>query len=91
MLPSDPDHGRVVIYEFLDSASATAAAQEQAMYLKTGVALVQFPPQTRFLLRVVGSTVVFYAWSASNSPDPAGVDGVATAVRSIGFDVPVPN
>ncbi len=91
VLSADPDHGRVVIYEFLDSPSATAAAQEQAMYLKTGVALVQFPPQTRFMLRVVGSTVVFYAWSAGNSSDPAGVEAVATAVRSIGFDVPVPN
>lgn len=91
ILSKDPDHGRVVIYEFPDSPTATTAAREQASYLKTGVALVQFPPQTRFLLRVVGSTVVFYAWSATNSPDPAGVDAVATAVASIGFDVPVPN
>ncbi|MES2211233.1 MAG: hypothetical protein V4515_13795 [Chloroflexota bacterium] len=91
VIAADPDHGRVVIYEFLDSAAATVAAQEQASYVASGVGLVQFPPQTQFALRVVGSTVVFYAWSAANAPDPGQAAAVATALATLGFGVPVPN
>ncbi len=91
VIPTDPEHGRVVIYEFLDSAVATGAAREQAAYGACGVGRVQFPPQTQFSLRVVGSTVVFYAWSSTDSPDPGRLTAVATALATLGFEVPVPN
>ncbi len=91
IVPADPDHGRILIYEFRDTGAATVAAQEQAAYVASGVGRVQFPPQTQFTLRVVGSTVVFYAFSTSDVPDPERASGIATALASLGFEVPVPN
>ncbi|MBI3746433.1 MAG: hypothetical protein HY264_07935 [Chloroflexi bacterium] len=89
VIPNDPDHGRIVIYEFLSTADATAAANEQAVYLASGVGRVQFTPDTQFTVRVVGSTVVFYAWSAAGSPDATRAGAVATALATLGFAVPV--
>jgi hypothetical protein len=91
VIPNDPDHGRIVIYEFLSNPDATSAAQEQAAYLASGVGRVQFTPDTKFTLRVVGSTVVFYAWAEANSPDPTRAAAVATALGSVGFEVQVPS
>ena len=91
IVPADPDHGRILIYEFRDTGAATVAAQEQAAYVSSGVGRVQFPPQTRFTLRVVGSTVIFYAYSTEDVPDPESASGIATALAGLGFEVPVPN
>jgi hypothetical protein len=91
VIPDDPDHGRIVIYEFPNSADATAAAQEQATYLASGVGRVQFPTDTQFTLRVVGATVVFYDWSAANSHDPTRAAVVSTALETLGFPVAVPS
>ena len=91
VIPDDPDHGRIVIYEFLSTADATAAAEEQATYVAGGVGRVQFPTGTRFVLRVVGSTVVFYAWSGGSAPDPTRAEAIATALETQGFGVPVPS
>jgi hypothetical protein len=91
IIPGDPDHGRIVIYEFLSTADATTAAQEQATYLASGVGRVQFTPDTQFTLRVDGSTVVFYSWAAANSPDPTRAAAIATALGTVGFGVPVPS
>lgn len=90
VIPNDPDHGRIVIYEFLSTTDATSAAQEQATYLASGVGRVQFTPDTQFTLRVVGSTVVFYSWAVANSPDPTQATAVSTALETLGFGVPVP-
>jgi hypothetical protein len=90
VIPDDPDHGLIVIYEFLSTADATSAAQEQAAYVASGVGRVQFTPDTQFTIRVVGSTVVFYDWAAANSPDPAKAQAVSTALETLGFGVPVP-
>lgn len=91
VVPADPDHGRIVIYEFRDTGAATAAAQEQAAYVSSGVGRVQFPPQTRFTLRVVGSTVLFYPFLTADVPDPDRAAGIAAALAGLGFEVPVPN
>ena len=91
IVPADPDHGRILIYEFRDTGAATVAAQEQAAYVSSGVGRVQFPPQTQFTLRVVGSTVVFYAYSTADVPDPESASGIAAALAGLGFEVPVPN
>jgi hypothetical protein len=90
ILPTDPDHGRIVIYEFLTPDAASSAAGEQAAYLASGVGRVQFPPDTRFTLRVVGSTVVFFAWSPGSSPDP-GTGQISDALSTLGIEVPIPN
>jgi hypothetical protein len=91
VIPGDPDHGRIVIYEFLSTPDATSAAQEQATYLASGVGRVQFTPDTQFTLRVVGQTVVFYYWAAANSPDPTRAAAVAAVLGTVGFEVAVPS
>ncbi len=91
VIPTDPDHGRLVIYEFRDTGTATVAAQEQASYVSSGVGRVQFPPQTQFTLRVVGSTVVFYPYATADVPDPERATAIAAALANLGFEVPVPN
>jgi hypothetical protein len=90
ILPADPDHGRIVIYEFLTSNDASTAATEQAAYLGSGVGSVQFLPDTQFTLRVFGSTAVFYAWSPGSSTDP-GAGQVADALATLGVEIPIPN
>ena len=89
-LPDDPTHGYVTIYELKDGAAADAAAREQAAYVGSGVGRVQFPPDTSFVIRTAGATVVFFAWSAANSPD-ARTPRIETALETIGSAVEVPN
>lgn len=91
VMAGDPDHGQLVIYEFRDPGTAASAAHDQAAYVSSGVGRVQFPLDTRFSLRVVGSNVVFYAWSPANALHPDQAAAVATALGTVGFDVPVPN
>jgi hypothetical protein len=89
ILPDDPDHGLLVIYEFADPAAASAAAEEQAAYIASGVGRVQFPNDARFVIRVVGSTVVFFVWAPSVSTDPR-TQQVTTALEGLGAGVTVP-
>jgi hypothetical protein len=89
ILPDDPDHGLVVIYEFADPAAASAAAEEEAAYIASGVGRVQFPNDARFLIRVVGSTAIFFTWSPAASPD-ARTASIATALEGLGLGVTVP-
>jgi hypothetical protein len=91
IIPDDPDHGRIVIYEFLSPGDATTAAQEEAAYVASGVGRVQFTPDSQFTLRVVGSTVVFYSWASANSPDVTRATAVSTALQTLGFGVAVPS
>jgi hypothetical protein len=90
VLPAAPDRGFVVLYEFPDPGSATAAAQELATYIASGPGRVQFPNDARFTIRQVGAALVFNAWSPSTSGDPEGEERVATALTSLGqgWDVP---
>lgn len=89
ILTQDPDHGRILIYEFLTPNDATVAATEQAAYVASGVGRVQFATDTQFILRVVGSTVVFYAWVPGSSPDPA-TSQISLALGTIGLEVRIP-
>jgi hypothetical protein len=89
ILPDDPDHGLIVIYEFADPAAASGSAEEQAAYIAGGVGRVQFPNDARFVIRVVGPTVVFFTWSPAASPD-ARTASIATALESLGLGVTVP-
>jgi hypothetical protein len=89
ILPDDPDHGLLVIYEFADPAAASAAAEEQAAYIAGGVGRVQFPNDARFVIRVVGSTAIFFTWSPAASPDARTVS-IATALEGLGLGVTVP-
>lgn len=89
ILPEDPDHGRIVIYEFASPPAATSAAASQAVYLASGVGRVQFPPDARFVLRVVGATAVFFTWSPAGSRD-ARTAQIGTALETLGLGVAIP-
>jgi hypothetical protein len=82
-LPDDPDHGFFVIYELPTPQAATAAAEEQAQYVESGPGRVQFPADARFVLRQVGSTLIFYAWAPSAVSDPSAPD-IAAALATVG-------
>lgn len=88
VLPEDPGHGYVVVYEFADPSSAAAAGADQARYVVTGPGRVQFPFGTQFVIRQLDTTVIFYSWVPGSSPDPQAPD-VAAALASIGRPIPV--
>jgi hypothetical protein len=89
VLPDDPTHGYIVVYEFADTATASLAGHEMASYLGTGPGRIQFPPDASHVLRQVGTTLIFYSWSPANSPgtDVATI-GIALGSIGQGFDIP---
>lgn len=89
VLPDDPVHGFISIYQFADDAAAAAAGRDQATYIASGPGRVQFPPDTRFVLRQLGPTVVFFAWSPVNSTDLHSAD-IQKALETVGTGIPVP-
>jgi len=89
VLPNDPTHGYIVVYEFPDAATATIAGNEMAQYLGSGEGRIQFTPQTQFVLRQLGTTLVFYNWAAVNSPG-ADAPAVGLALTSIGQGFAIP-
>jgi hypothetical protein len=89
VLPADPGHGYIVIYEFRDVASAAAAGAELAAYLGSGPGRVQFPPDTQHLIRQVNTTLVVYSWSPANSSDPAEPT-IFTSLGTVGTGIAVP-
>ncbi len=89
VLPDDPEGGLIVVYELADPGAAAAAAADLAAYVTSGPGRVQHPPDTRFVIRQVGSTIVFVAWSPASSPDPRTA-AMAAAVASVGTEVPIP-
>jgi len=88
VLPADPTHGYIVVYELRDTARATEAAAEQQRYLVTGPAKVQTPPGTLHVIRGVGTTVIVYDWLPGASADPAA-PAVQAALETIGTPYPV--
>jgi hypothetical protein len=90
VLPHQPDSGYVVVYEFPDAASAVDAGNEEAGYLGTGPARVNFPRDELHVLRQVGPTLVLFSWSPSD-PDGSTETSVAAALGKIGIGFTVPN
>jgi hypothetical protein len=88
ILPKDPTHGYIVVYEFPDPARAAAAAAEQQAYLATGPGRVQTPLGTVSIIRQVGSTVVFYDWLPEGSTDDSA-PGIQQALETLGVGFPV--
>jgi hypothetical protein len=89
VLPDDPSHGFIVIYEFRDEASAAAAGREQAAYLGSGPGRVQFPPDTQHLIRQSGTTLITYSWSAANSSD-ARAPAILVDLATVGTGIAIP-
>lgn len=87
-LAGDPDQGFIVIYDFPDAGRAFAAGGQMADYLASGPGRVQFADNARFVMRQVGSTLVFYSWKPSDAPEP-GAAAVATALGTLGVEIPI--
>lgn len=88
-LPDDPDGGFIVVYEFRDAGAAVDAGNALAGYLGTGAGRVQYPTDARHTIRQVGTTLIFYTWAPSTSPDPASATvAEALATLGIGFAPP---
>jgi hypothetical protein len=86
VIPSDPQHGFIVIYEFADADAADAAGQEFWSYLHSGTGAIGYPQDEQFVLRRVGSTLVFFPWSPTVSPDPE-VAHLASVLGGLGNPV----
>lgn len=89
-LPDDPSHGFIVIYSFDSAPDAQKAAEDDAAYIASGVGRVQFAASSRFVLRIVGSTVVFFTWSPDTATDPR-TRSIEDALLRIGSGVTVPS
>jgi hypothetical protein len=88
ILPKDPTHGYIVVYEFPDDARAAAAAAEEQAYLATGPGRVQTPLGSVSIIRQVGSTVVFYEWLPEGSTDDSA-PGIQQSLETVGVGFPV--
>ncbi len=84
ILPADLEGGQIVVYEFRDAAEAVNAGNELAGYLGTGAGRVQFPTDAQHAIRQVGTTLIFYTWAPSLSPDP-GSKTIADALATLGI------
>ena len=84
VLPEDLDGGYIIVYEFPDSATAVNAGNDLAGYLGTGAGRVAYPLDAQHSIRQVGTTLIFYTWSPSTSPDP-GSEKVAEALGTLGI------
>ena len=79
-----------MIYALASPGAAQAAAVDHANYVASNPGNVQFAPGSRFVLRVVGSNVVFFTWSPGTSPDPR-TRSIEDALLRIGSGVTVPS
>lgn len=87
-LPEDPTHGFVMIYAFPSTPAAEAAAADHAAFISSNQGGI-FPRGSRFVLRVVGSTVVFFWWVPESAVDPH-TRQIEEALLGVGSEVPVP-
>ncbi len=86
VLPADPQHGYVVIYEFPDNNAADAAGREFWGYLHSGTGAIGYPADAQFVLRRMGQTLMFFPWSPTVSPDPS-VARLASVLAGLGSPV----
>ncbi len=83
VIPADPTHGFIVIYELPDANAADAAGRDFWTYLHSGTGGIGYPQDAQFVLRRMGSTLIFFSWSPSVSPDPA-VARLASVLAALG-------
>ena len=84
--PEDPDAGYVVIYELPTAGEADQVGRDLLTYLGGGTGAIQYPRDTRFVVRRVGQTLVFFPYSVEASPD-ARVAELAAALETVGTPV----
>ena len=61
----------MVIYELPSAGEADRIGAEFLRYLGSGTGAVQYPRDAQFVLRRVGPTLVFFAWSLEVIPGRA--------------------
>ena len=83
VLPSDPQGGYVVIYEFPDANAADAAGREFMAYLGSGTGGIGYPQDERYVLRRMDRTLIYFPWSPTVSPDPE-VARLASVLEGLG-------
>lgn len=83
VIPADPTHGYVVIYEFADANAADAAGREFDAWLHSGTGGIGYPRDAQFVLRRMGQTLIFFTWSPSVSPD-GDVAKLAATLNTLG-------
>jgi hypothetical protein len=86
ILPSEPKGEYVVIYELSSANEADRVGRDFAAYLAGGTGAVQYPRDSRFVIQRLGSTLVFFPWSPSVSPDPR-VAELAAVLDMIGTPI----
>jgi hypothetical protein len=89
-LATDPDPIWIVVYGLGSPQAAGTAAKDHAAWIASNPGRINFAPGTKFVIQVVGSTVVFFSWLPASSPDP-GPATIANTLAAIGAEVPVPN
>jgi hypothetical protein len=88
-LPDDPDHGFVAIYALDSPNAALAAANDQAHWVTGPTGRMNFPLNSRFVIRTLGSTVVFFWWLPGSSAD-GRLEQVGPALETVGEGVAIP-
>lgn len=86
--PSEGPVAYIVLYGFGSGADATAAAADQATYVSQATTRAFFPSDARFVIRVLGTAVIFFTWSPGRG-DPRVAD-VATALQQLGTEAALP-
>ncbi len=89
VLPDDPAHGYLVIYDLPDPTRAAAAGADQAAYLSSGPGRVQTPIGTRHVIRQLGSVIILYSWIPGSSPDER-TPRIEDALLTVGVPIPIP-
>jgi hypothetical protein len=89
VLPADPAHGYIVVYQLRDEATAATAGRELADYLASGYGRTQFPPDAKHVLRQLQTTLISFSWSPADSPDP-NTSKIADALQTVGTPIDVP-
>jgi hypothetical protein len=83
VLPDEPQGGYVVVYELPSNGEADRIGRDFAAYLASGTGAIQYPRDTKFVIRRQGSTLVFFAWSPTADADPRVAD-MAAALETVG-------
>ena len=89
-LPDDPGSGFIVVYALRSEADAEVAARDHAAYISSGIGRVNFPFDSRFVLRTVGATVIFFTWSPGATTD-SRTGLIEDALRTVGTEVQIPS
>lgn len=89
LLPDDPNHGFITIYDFPTTTAAADGGRALASYLRTGFGRAQFTPDARHTIRQFGTTVVYFSWSPASSPDHRTAE-IENALLTVGSEVPLP-